>query len=168
MFILINFDIRTDKDDIPEEYEKLAESLARVLFKEEGVKLDYYIEIIICDEEFIREANNKYRKIDKVTDVLSFPLLNYEKGKTFKDTYIGYEFEREYLIDDLLYLGDILICKDKVKRQSEEFGVSLIREFCYLTVHSFLHLLGYDHILDLDKKIMRGREEDLLRDFFEV
>jgi len=157
---LIDFDIRVN--NIDEDVLKEAEDIASFLFKEEGVSLDYYVNVIVCDKDFIKEINNECRKIDKVTDVLSFPLLNYEKGQVFKDMYIDYIFKKEYFIENYLYLGDVLICMDKIIEQSREYSTSFFREFSYLMVHSLLHLLGYDHIIEEDKLKMRAREEYIL------
>ncbi len=163
---MIDFDIRVNNKDIDSKLLKTVENIACLLFKEEEVSLSYYVNVIICDENLIKEINNQYRKIDKVTDVLSFPLLDYEKDKVFKDIYKNHMFSKEYFIEEFLYLGDVLICMDKVIKQSEEYGTSLLREFSYLMVHSFLHLLGYDHILEKDKSKMRIREEYILDKFF--
>lgn len=162
---MVDFDIRVNNKNIDDDLLKTVEDIASFLFKEEGVFLDYYINIIICEKDFIKEINKEHRKIDSITDVLSFPLLEYPEGKTFKETYIKNTFSKEYFMEDLLYLGDVLICMDKVIEQSKEYGTSLLREFSYLTVHSFLHLLGYDHILDEDKNKMRMREELILENF---
>lgn len=162
---MIDFDIRVNDKHIDDDLLKNLENIADFLFKEEGVFLDYYINVIICNRDFIKEINHQYRRVNKVTDVLSFPLIEYPKGKVFKDAYKENAFSKEYFIEDLLYLGDILICMDKVVEQSKEYGTSIFREISYLMVHSFLHLLGYDHILDDDKKKMRMREEFLLESF---
>ena len=97
------------------------------------------------DKEEIKNLNRDYRGVDSVTDVLSFPL-----------------FER-YEIPEFGMLGDIVICSDKVLEQAEEFGHSYERELLYLTVHSTLHILGYDHIEEEDKKEMRKIEKEVMR-----
>ena len=162
---MIDFDIRVNNKDIDDPLIKTLGKIADFLFKEEEVFLDYYVDVIICDRDFIKEMNNQYRKVDMVTDVLSFPLIEYPKGKVFKEVYRENTFSKEYFNGDLLYLGDVLICMDKVIEQSIEYSTSFFREISYLMVHSFLHLLGYDHILNEDKKKMRIREEFLLESF---
>ncbi len=105
------------------------------------------------------------RNIDRATDVLSFPMLEYPKGRVFKDVYTNYDFQPSDMDGENLVLGDIAISLEKAEEQSREFCHSFLREVCYLTVHSLLHLLGYDHMEDEDKKVMRRREEEILREF---
>lgn len=102
--------------------------------------------IIIIDNERIHKLNKEYRNIDRPTDVITFALEDY------KD--ITYE--------DYRLLGDIYISIDKVKEQSKEYGHSEKRELCFLAVHGFLHLLGYDHMKEEDEKIMFGKQEMIL------
>ena len=92
-------------------------------------------------------------------------MLNYPKGKVFKEVYVNYEFEQSDLDDGNLVLGDIALSLEKAKEQSIEFGHSFLREASYLTVHSVLHLLGYDHMEEDEKEIMRKREEEILNNF---
>ncbi|EET87286.1 protein of unknown function UPF0054 [Clostridium carboxidivorans P7] len=113
----------------------------------------------------IKEINKENRNIDKVTDVLSFPMLDYEKGKVFKDTYKDFNFSHVDLDEGSLVLGDIVLSLEKAKEQSLEFNHSFIREVVYLTIHSVLHLLGYDHMEEDEKSIMRKREEQILEKF---
>ena len=105
--------------------------------------------VIIVDNEKIHEINKEYRNIDRETDVISFAL---EDDKTITDSPIR-------------VLGDIYISIDKAKSQAEEYGHTLKRELCYLTVHGVLHLLGYDHMNEKDKKEMRELEERVLNDY---
>ena len=101
----------------------------------------------------------------KLQMCLSFPMLNYPENKVFKDVYINYEFDQSDLNDERLVLGDVALSLEKAKQQSEEFGHSFTRECAYLTVHSILHLLGYDHMDGIEKNIMRKREEEILSNF---
>ncbi|MPM83389.1 Endoribonuclease YbeY [bioreactor metagenome] len=121
--------------------------------------------MIFVDNEEIREINKDMRNIDKVTDVLSFPMLEYENHKVFKDLYIGYKFEITDLNEGNLVLGDMALSLERALEQSEEYGHSYLREVCYLVVHSILHLLGYDHMEEQDKIVMRKREEEILNRF---
>ena len=116
----------------------------------EGLKL--YISITLTTPEKIRKINKKYREIDKETDVLSFPMFEKEEIETFIKN--GYE------IDDVL--GDIIISIDRVRKQAEEYGHSFERELSYMCVHGFFHLMGYDHIKDEDKVVMRAKEDEIL------
>jgi len=104
------------------------------------------ISLTLADEEEIKRINKEFRGIDKITDVLSFPQF---------DNY-------EYIIDeisDIIAIGDVVICNSIAKSQALEYGHSYEREFVYLFVHSILHLLGYDHMNEDDKEIMRSKEE---------
>ena len=102
------------------------------------------------------------RNIDKVTDVLSFPMLDYEEDKVFKDMYLNYEFDETFKDGDELVLGDIVLSLERALEQSIEYNHSFEREASYLVVHSVLHLLGYDHMEEDEKKIMRSEEEKIL------
>ncbi|WP_346887138.1 rRNA maturation RNase YbeY [Clostridium sp. UBA1056] len=133
--------------------------------KEEQVLVPYEVSLIFVDNETIREINADTRGIDRTTDVLSFPMLDYEDKKVFKQCYLNYEFSPIDLNEGNLVLGDIVLSLERAKEQSEEFEHSFIREVCYLVIHSILHLLGYDHMEDEDKVIMRAREEEILSEF---
>lgn len=117
----------------------------------EGAKCDVDLSVVITDNENIREINNEQRKIDRATDVLSFP--GYEKD----------EWEELKKGEELVYIGDIVISKEKVEEQAIEYGHSFDREFCYLVAHGMLHLMGYDHMVESDKAIMRGKEEEVMK-----
>lgn len=155
-------DNRQDKIDVKEELLVKLNEVCELALKEEGVEVVNQISLLFVDNNQIREINNETRNIDKETDVLSFPMLDYEKGKVFKDQYIDYKFDETYLDGEELVLGDIVLSLEKALQQSKEFNHSFEREACYLTVHSILHLLGYDHMEDVEKEIMRNREEYIL------
>lgn len=145
-----------------EELEKLFEKVIAYALNEEQVKYPCEVSILLVDNEEIREINREHRDIDRETDVLSFPMLDYPKGIVYKDIYVEGELDEYNFDGDNLVLGDIVISLEKALEQSEEYGHSFIREVAYLTVHSVLHLLGYDHIEENDKKRMREREEAIL------
>ena len=106
------------------------------------------ISVTFADREEIQSLNREYRGIDRVTDALSFP--------QFAD------LAEEVPEIGEICLGDVVICRDRAEEQAEEFGHSFEREIIYLFVHSVLHLLGYDHEEEEDKKIMREREEEIM------
>ena len=124
--------------------------------------IPYQISLLFVDDEEIREINLETRNIDRATDVLSFPMLDYEKGKVYKDIYTNFEFDETFKDGEELVLGDMVLSLERALEQSEEYGHSYEREVCYLVVHSILHLLGYDHMEEEEKKIMRKREEEIL------
>lgn len=117
------------------------------------------VEVMFVEDEEIREINRENRNVDKVTDVLSFPSLDIEFGEIIdKDKF---KAEIDYETGNIM-LGSIVICLDQAKRQAEEYNHSLKREVAYLTVHGILHLLGYDHMEEDEKAVMREREEAIL------
>lgn len=125
----------------------------------EGVRVPCEINVLVADNQTIRAINRAYRNIDRETDVLSFPMFQFEPGRLPRDL-------REYLDPEtgLLPLGDMAISYEKAAAQAEEFGHSTKRELGYLTIHSILHLLGYDHVDEGSmKKQMRAREEAICR-----
>src|SRR5699024_8995867 len=105
--------------------------------------------------EEIREINNETRNIDRETDVLSFPMLDFEEDKVYKDMYLDFDFDETFKDGDELILGDMVLSLEKALEQSKEYGHSYEREVSYLVVHSILHLLGYDHMVEEDKHKMR-------------
>ena len=136
------------------EYEKTIEKVIHKCFAEENL-LDskLIMTITLTTPEEIRKINKQYRNIDKATDVLSFPMFEKEElDEKIKN--------KDFLYEDVL--GDIIISIDKVKEQAEEYGHSFERELSYMLVHGFYHLMGYDHIEEEDKKVMRPKEEKIL------
>jgi len=148
-----------------EDLENKIEDIIEYTLKEEGVNIPFEISIIFIDNKEIRKINKEQRDIDKATDVLSFPMLDYEDGKIFKEMYLDYEFDFCDLNEGNLVLGDMALSLEKAAEQAEEYGHSFIREVMYLVVHSILHLLGYDHMEEEDKVLMRKREEEILNKF---
>lgn len=123
----------------------------------EKVSVPVEINVLVTDNQGIRVINNAYRQIDRETDVLSFPMFEFIPGELPEDL-------TDYLDEEtgLLPLGDMAISLEKTKAQAKEFGHSVKREIGYLTIHSVLHLLGYDHVDEGEmKKQMRAREEDI-------
>ena len=149
--IKINF-IKNSKDVIvPDGAKKLIRTACKKVLETENFCDNAEINVTFVTDEEIRELNNSFRQIDKSTDVLSFPLGedgNYDKNPE----------------NDCFMLGDVVISVEHALMQANEFGHSVEREIAYLTVHSVLHLLGYDHVLEGDdKKLMREHEEMALK-----
>jgi len=137
-----------------EEYEKTIKKVLEECYKTEKLtNSKLIITITLTTPEKIRQINNEYRQIDKATDVLSFPM--FEKAEL--DEKIK---KQEFLHEDVL--GDIIISVQKVEEQAKEYGHSFERELSYMVVHGFYHLMGYDHIEEKDKIIMRPKEENVL------
>lgn len=115
-------------------------------------------EIVTVDEEEIRRLNRELRSLDAVTDVLSFPALDGIFGKKL----LKKNFPADADEDGNLFIGSIAICVKRAEEQAEEYGHSLSRELNYLAAHGICHLLGYDHMREEDKAIMREKEEKVL------
>ena len=113
-------------------------------------------ELSFADEEEIRTLNREYRGVDAVTDVLSFPALEGKEGKV-----VFSEFDRNPETGKLM-LGDVVLCRARAAEQAEEYGHSLEREIGYLELHSLLHLVGFDHMTEEDRRAMREAEEKIL------
>jgi len=139
----------------------IRESIMHTL-NNQGFKHEVEVNVLLVDNEAIKSINQETRNIDSETDVLSFPMIEYEEGKTYKDLYLKHKFGPEFYDGEDLVLGDVVISMEKAREQSLDFGHSLKREVCYLTVHSVLHLLGYDHMDEEDKSKMRAVEEEIL------
>ena len=116
--------------------------------------------MVVTDDERIRVVNREQREIDKATDVLSFPMINYEVPGDFskvEDDITNFHPESGELL-----LGDIMISIDKVFEQAEEYGHSVERELGFLTAHSMLHLCGYDHMEEEERAIMEQKQREIM------
>ncbi len=136
------------------EYEEIIKKVIYKCFEEEKL-LDskLIVTITLTTPKEIKRINNKYRNIDKETDVLSFPMFEKEE--------IDDKIENNnFIYEDIL--GDIIISIEKVMEQAKQYGHSFERELSYMIVHGFYHLMGYDHIEKKDKEIMRPKEEKVL------
>lgn len=153
---------RQNKIEVTNEFIEKISGICDFALKEEEMNLEYQISLLFVDNEEIRDINNETRNIDKETDVLSFPMLDFEDKKVYKEMYLNFEFDETFKDGNELILGDMVLSLEKALEQSEDYGHSFEREVSYLVVHSILHLLGYDHMVDDDKKKMRAREEEIL------
>ena len=145
-----------EKVGITVEIEKTIKDVILASLEYEGCDFDAEVSVTIVDNETIREINRENRDIDKVTDVLSFPMLYFDENGDIIDS----EFD---VYGDSIMLGDIVISAERAMEQAEEFGHSFRREIAFLTVHSMLHLLGYDHVDDSEgERIMFSKQDDIL------
>lgn len=132
---------------VKEEIEELSELKKFIEFSLNYLKLENVVfNVIIIDNEEIHKINKEYRGIDRPTDVISFAL----------------EDDETFISLDKRILGDIYISIDKAKEQASEYGHSLMRELCFLTIHGLLHLLGYDHMIEDEEKVMFELQERVL------
>ena len=138
-----------------EEYNKIINTVVKKCFEEEGLdNIKIFINIILTNPEEIKRINKEYRNIDKETDVLSFPMFQKEEIE-------GLIKKKENIVTDIL--GDVVISIPRVYEQAEEYNHSFERELSYMVVHGFYHLMGYDHMEEEEKKIMRQKEENVLQ-----
>lgn len=125
----------------------------------EGVDVNCVISVMLTDDEGIRQVNRDFRNIDRATDVLSFPLNELEPG-AFDEADCEHDLDTGAVL-----LGDMMISLPRCEEQGQEFGHGFDREIQYLTVHSVLHLLGYDHVDEGPMKArMRAREKAIMGD----
>ena len=145
-----------DKVLIDDNIIKLIENTIDMCMKAEKLDKDYEVSVRIVDDVEIRLINKEHRDIDKSTDVLSFPMVEFVNGELISD-------EGDYDMDlDELMLGDIIISAQTAKRQAIEYGHSFEREMAFLTAHSCFHILGYDHMEDDEEKLMIKKQEAVL------
>ncbi len=140
----IYFDDRQDSIEISGELEGLLESVIKECLRVEGLDEDYEVSVSFVTDDEIQGLNRDFRGVDKVTDVLSFPV------------------DDEFDVGDKL-LGDIIISTNRAKEQAEDYGHEFIREMAYLTAHSMFHLMGYDHMDDEGKSDMRSKEKMVMK-----
>ena len=151
----INIGFETDVEDA-QAVSELIRTCAKRVLESEDVPFDAAIDVTVVDADEIRRLNAEYRDKDTVTDVLSFPMYDFLNGQP-----------QEELEDEpdsgCVMLGDMVLCYTRAVEQAAQFGHSPARECGYLTTHSVLHLLGYDHERnDEDTRLMRAKEEDNL------
>lgn len=141
---------------------EVADSVIETVLEQEGCPYEAQINLLLTDNEGIRTYNAQFREIDRATDVLSFPNVDYEEPADFSALE---EQEADYFDPDSgeLILGDIIISVDKVKEQAQSYGHSEKREFAFLVAHSMLHLCGYDHMEEAEAKVMEAKQEEALR-----
>lgn len=141
--------------------EAVVKQVAEAVLEQEGCPYKIQLNVLLTDDEGIRQFNREYRGIDRETDVLSFPNLDFDREADFA---IDESREADYFDPETgeLILGDIIISVDKVKEQAFCYGHGEKREFAFLTAHSMLHLCGYDHVEPKEAKIMEEKQEAIL------
>lgn len=153
--IMLMIENEQDKFEVNDETEQLINTVCEAVLKSEECDFDAEISVTFVDNDRIREINKEQRDIDTATDVLSFPMLEFdENGEAYDD----FDTDGDYVV-----LGDIVISLERAKEQAEEYGHSLTREIAFLTAHSMLHLLGYDHVnSEEEERIMCEKQEAVL------
>jgi len=142
------------------EIEPLITSVVNEALDFEGCPYEASVEVVLTDDASIQEVNQEYRSMDKSTDVLSFPMAFYETPADFD----GLEDQDDVFDPDTgeYMLGDIMISVEHVRAQAKEFGHSEKRELAFLVAHSMLHLMGYDHMEEDERKIMEEKQNQIL------
>ena len=145
---------------LPFDIKEVAERVTAAALECEKCPYEAEINLLLTTDEEIRKMNREYRQTDRATDVLSFPMLEYDAPADF-----SFLDEAEDAFDPEsgeLVLGDIVISKEKVLAQAEEYGHSPLREYAFLIAHSMLHLFGYDHMEDDEREVMEERQRVIM------
>ena len=147
------------KLDLP--YETIIRDVVEASLDSEKCPYEAEVNVILTDNEAIREINREQRQIDSATDVLSFPMVDYETPSDFDHVEEAVE---DYFNPETgeLMLGDIVISVEKVEEQAEKYGHSQTRELAFLVAHSMLHLCGYDHMEEEERLEMEERQRAIL------
>lgn len=149
----MNIDIIDNTNRLSKDHEQLIKDILTFAYKKEQIPNDIEVSITIVTDEEIRTLNHKYRNIDAPTDVLSFEM---------EDPYVELD---DHLKTIPIPIGDIIISIDKVEEQSKAYNHSFERELAFLTIHGFLHLLGYTHDNEDEEKVMFSKQEQILKEF---
>lgn len=157
----INFEYET-KEPLDLDYKDIITNVVNQALDYEECPYETELNVILTDNNEIKEINREYRNIDNATDVLSFPLIDYKEPSDFSKLE---DSLNEYFNPETgeLLLGDIVISVEKVKEQAHNYGHSEVRELAFLTAHSMLHLFGYDHMVDEERIVMERKQEDILK-----
>lgn len=142
--------------------EEVARLTVNGVLKHEKFPKEVSVSITIVSEEDMQSINNEQREIDAVTDVLSFPMLPWTEPANYSEL-----DEFEDILDPEsgeVFLGDVVLCEQRVRDQAKEYGHSEKREFAFLICHSMLHLLGYDHMVDTDRLLMEAHQEAIMNE----
>lgn len=153
------------KEEVNDEELVLAQSVVEHILKEEGCPFDCEVNLTMTDNDGIQAVNKEFRNIDKPTDVLSFPNCDFSLPgdfSRFEDASLYADcFNPE---NDLFLLGDIMISRDRMVAQAEEYGHGITREYAFLIAHSVLHLIGYDHMEENEALCMEEKQNQYLND----
>ncbi|MCT4688350.1 MAG: rRNA maturation RNase YbeY [Vallitalea sp.] len=160
MSIIINNDT---EQNFSKEYVDIINKVIAVSLDQEKCPYEIEVSVTITNNEQIRKINKKHRDMDKPTDVLSFPLIDFTKPSEFDD--IDEDNDEWFNLDTgELMLGDIIISLERAYEQAKEYGHSIEREIGFLTAHSMLHLMGYDHIINEEEQVMKQQQQQILNE----
>ncbi|WP_273326487.1 rRNA maturation RNase YbeY [Vallitalea guaymasensis] len=160
MSIIINNDT---EQNFSKEYTDIINKVIAVSLDQEKCPYEIEVSVTITNNEEIRKINREHRDMDKPTDVLSFPLIDFTKPSEFDD--IDEDNDEWFDLDTgELMLGDIIISLERAYEQAKEYGHSIEREIGFLTAHSMLHLMGYDHIINEEEQVMNAKQQQILNE----
>lgn len=150
-----------DKIEMTPEVKRLIEECVSKTLEMEGVSIPVEVSILLVDDQQIHQLNRQYRGVDAPTDVLSFPMLEFEDdGQDRRDLQAA--LNEAGCNGQAVVLGDIVLSMERAQQQAQEYGHSFLREVGYLIVHGMLHLLGYDHEQEPQRIVMRQKEEHVM------
>ena len=143
--------------------EELVGRIMEAVLETEGCPYEATVNVLLTGDEEIRAYNRQYRGVDRATDVLSFPNIEYGEPADFSGVE---EAEADCFDPDSgeLLLGEIILSVDKIREQAESYGHSRRREYAFLVAHSMLHLCGYDHMEEEEAAIMEEKQRNILKD----
>ncbi len=146
---------------MPFDIQEILDKIMDAVMDMENCPYETTVNLLLTDNEGIREYNKNYRDLDQETDVLSFPNIPFDKEGDFAGVEAD---EADYFDPDSgeLVLGDIILSVDRVLSQAQEYGHSVLREFAFLTAHSMFHLCGYDHMEEQEAAVMEQKQEAVL------
>lgn len=148
--------------ELPFDMHEILDKIMDAVTEMEGCPYETTVNLLLTDNEGIREYNKNYREIDRETDVLSFPNIAFDEAGDFT----GVEMSEADCFDPdsgELVLGDIILSVDRILSQAQEYGHSVLREFAFLTAHSMFHLCGYDHMDEQEAAVMEQKQETILK-----
>lgn len=156
----LNIEYENIENKLDIDYKEIIKNTINEVIEYEGCPYETEINVILTDNENIQEINNEFRNINKPTDVLSFPMIEYKKPSDFSEL----EKENDCFNPETgeLVVGDIVISVDKVYEQAENYGHTIVRELAFLVAHSMLHLFGYDHIDEQERIVMENKQREIL------
>ena len=150
---MINIDFLNNQSEFEtSDFEKIINKVAEEVLRVHNITKNVEISVVFTDDNEIKSINNEFRNINASTDVLSFPQYEYITAGEVSD-----------INDEILVIGDVIISLEHAQMQSVEYNHSINREVGYLAAHSILHLLGYDHMNEDDKKLIRDKEELVMK-----
>lgn len=151
------------KESLSIPYEEVIRAVVETALDQEGCPYEAEVSVTLTTGEEVKRLNQEFRGIDKTTDVLSFPMAEYENPADF--SFLEKEGADDYFNPETgeFLLGDIVLSVEKIREQAEAYGHCLKRELAFLTAHSMLHLMGYDHIEEDERALMEERQRLLMK-----